>query len=185
MIEEAHTKWALLSSPALFLNASAMAALSTADALKQEGRRALVVGADKAKLASLALGRPETMVGEGGELVLRAQGPARRWGGGPTVRREPRVAGRCLSTLTGHGPCVGLPGAGARSRARLALRMPAAGQREERGLPPPSLPRVPARVSPLMPIIPPLSPLSGRRRRRHQGHLLRLPRRPQGEARPE
>lgn len=82
MIEEAHTKWALLSSPALFLNASAMAALSTADALKQEGRRALVVGADKAKLASLALGRPETMVGEGGELVLRAQGPARRWGGG-------------------------------------------------------------------------------------------------------
>ena len=74
MIEEAHTKWALLSSPALFLNASAMAALSTADALKQEGRRALVVGADKAKLASLALGRPETMVGEGGELVLRGRG---------------------------------------------------------------------------------------------------------------
>lgn len=37
-------------------------ALTTADAVKQEARRAMVVAADKAKLASLAISRPDTMV---------------------------------------------------------------------------------------------------------------------------
>ena len=137
MIEEAHTKWALLSSPALFLNASAMAALSTADALKQEGRRALVVGADKAKLASLALGRPETMVGEGGELVLRAQGPARRWGGGADC--PPRTAGRGAMPLHPHWTWSECWATRCWSQVEGTARAPHARGRRKRGKrPPPS-----------------------------------------------
>ena len=44
----------------------ASSALTTADALKQDARRAMVIASDKAKLASLALSRPDSMVRERG-----------------------------------------------------------------------------------------------------------------------
>lgn len=159
----------------------ASSALTTADALKQDARRAMVIASDKAKLASLALSRPDSMVRERGGGSSRSLPGAQcpplcvpraptRYMACPAPPRPPRTRAAC---------------------AVVRLNRCGHGHRRHRAPPPALRSVIIKKTAPLassrgrstfLNLLPRSSlplpfPSTGPGCRHHQGHLLRLPRR--------